>query len=148
MNVNECSPGSSAPNVLTELLECEKFSRGDSDNRDNCDIPVIISNRSTSVSLNSQPRSLITIKTTNTCNVRPSKLALWNCCSVKNKIASICDCIINDKLDIFVLTETWLCDNARDSAIFDYYLPNYQCFHKPRAQRGGGVGVILRKGYG
>lgn len=46
-----------------------------------------------------------------------------------------------------MLTETWLCDNARDSAIFDYYLPNYQLFHKPRAQRGGGVGVILRKGY-
>ena len=128
--------------VFTELLECEKFSRGDSG-----DFPVTISNRSTSVSLNSQPRSLIIIKTTNTCNVRPSKLALWNCRSIKNKIASICDCIINDKLDILVLTETWLCDNARDSAILDYYLLNYQFFHKPRAQCGGGVGVILRKDY-
>ena len=55
--------------------------------------------------------------------------------------------IYYDKLDILVLTETWLCDNARDSAILDYYLPNYQFLHKPRAQRGGGVGVILRKGY-
>ena len=147
MIVNECSPGSSAPNVFTDLLECEKFSRGDSGDHDNCDIPVTISNRSTSVALNSQPRSLIIVKTTNTCNVRPSKLALWNCRSIKNKITSICDCNINDKLDILVLTETWLCNNARDSAILDYYLPNYQFFHKPRAQRGGGVGVILRKGY-
>ena len=53
MIVNECSPESSAPNVFTELLECEKFSRGDSGDHDNCDIPVTISNRSTSVSLNS-----------------------------------------------------------------------------------------------
>ncbi|KAK2568581.1 hypothetical protein P5673_006515, partial [Acropora cervicornis] len=120
MNVNEYCPGSSAPNVHTQLLECEKFSRGDSGDHDNCDIPVTISNKSTT---------------------------LWHCRSIKNKIALICDCIINDKLDILVLTETWLCDNARDSAILDYYLPNYQFFHKPRAQRGGGVGVILRKGY-
>lgn len=52
MNVNECFFGSFVLNVFIELLECEKFFCGDSDNYDNCDILVIIFNRFISVLLN------------------------------------------------------------------------------------------------
>jgi len=145
LNIQEIKVQTSSMNNNDKLVS--SYGNSCDNDVDTGTIPVIISHRSNSVLSERQQRTLVNIKTTNTCNSRPSLLGLWNCRSIKNKIATICDCIINDKLDIFVLTETWLSDSIQDSTILDGFLPDYNFLHKPRAQRGGGVGVVLRKGY-
>lgn len=63
-----------------------------------------------------RPRILINIKPqTATYPSHSSKFALGNCRSLRNKIPYICDCVLSEKLDIFVLTESWLNGNARDT---------------------------------
>lgn len=79
-----------------------------------------------------------------------SKIAVWNAWSMNKKTSIICDHIISENIDILVLTETWLTANqCNNSIIADITntLQDYQLFHVPRTSRGGGVCVILRKGY-
>ena len=79
-----------------------------------------------------------------------SKLALWNCRSIRSKTSSICDAVLSEKLDIIVLTETWLNGDTRDNPVIadiTNNLPDHKFLHIPRYGRGGGVGVVLRKGY-
>lgn len=70
----------------------------------------------------------------------------------RGKSASICDLIIDHKLDILLITESWLKGDSRDNrALADIYatLPDYAVYHKPRKFcRGGGICIILRKGFG
>ena len=79
-----------------------------------------------------------------------SKLALRNCRFIKSKTSGICDAVLSEKLDIIVLTETWLNGDTRDNPVIadiTKNLPDHKFIHVPRYGRGGGVGVVLRKGY-
>lgn len=62
----------------------------------------------------------------------------------------LCDYVINEHIDIFAVTETWLSGDERDdSCLADVLasLPNYSWLHNPRKDRhGGGVGICIRKG--
>ena len=67
------------------------------------------------------------------------------------KSASICDLIIDHRLDILVITESWLKGDSRDDhtlADISTTLPDYVVHHQPRKfRRGGGICIILRKGF-
>ena len=69
--------------------------------------------------------------------------ALVNIQSVGNKTCEIRDYINDNKLDVLVLTETWL--NNSDSAKIKEMTPDTHKFlHVPRgAGRGGGVGIFI-----
>ena len=66
---------------------------------------------------------------------------------VSNEAASIIELIISRKLDILVITETWLYSD--DSAkLREITPPGYQSFSNPRdSRRGGGVAAICRENY-
>ena len=73
------------------------------------------------------------------------KCALVNIQSVGNKTCEIRDYIIDNQLDILVLTETWL--NKCDSAKIKEMTPDTHKFlHIPRGTgRGGGRGDLYLK---
>lgn len=78
------------------------------------------------------------------------KLAVWNVRSLGNKSSVIADLVLSKNLDILILTETWLNgDNTDDLKIND--LLNTLCDHEfisaPRQGKGGGIGILLRKGF-
>lgn len=76
------------------------------------------------------------------------RFAQWNARSIKakNKSTALCDFVINQHIDLLVITETWLTGTERDNrAIADIRntLPNFVFHHIPRLHcRGGGVGVL------
>ena len=71
-------------------------------------------------------------------------LALMNCQSIRNKTTAVMDHILEHKVDIAVLTETWLQAGNRDLAVIgELELPGYKLHHRPRQHRGGGVGVLI-----
>ena len=95
--------------------------------------------------------NLIHIKKSNSCS--PSaKFALWNAQSMRGraKASAIIDFVISRQLDIFAITESWLTGDERDNRVLSDLrnsLPNYVLYHVPRKKRGGGVAVLLRKGF-
>ncbi|KXJ79520.1 hypothetical protein RP20_CCG000600 [Aedes albopictus] len=68
----------------------------------------------------------------------------WNSRSIRNKEGEFFDFIDNHKIDVAVVTETWLQPN---NSIFH---PNYSCVRLDRstqvANRGGGVAIFVREG--
>ena len=81
-----------------------------------------------------------------------AKCAVWNARSVKKrcKAASIIDFAISDKLDILAIVESWLTGDGRDTRLLSdlrNVFPDYEFHHVPRSTRGGGVGVLLQKGF-
>ena len=83
-----------------------------------------------------------------------TKFGLWNARSIKSKTAaSICDFVMENKLDILAMTETFLTgDHTRkdECALADLKstLPDHVLHHIPRLNRsGGGVCVLLRSGF-
>ena len=81
--------------------------------------------------------------------VLPTNFGLLNCQSTKQKTTILNDWIVDDKLDIAVLTETWLTGTEFDKTIISDICPlGYTCVHVPRKdRRGGGIAIILKKGY-
>ena len=75
------------------------------------------------------------------------KCALVNIQSVGNKTCEIRDYINDNKLDILMLTETWL--NNYDSAKIREMTPDTHTFlHVSRGdRRGGGVGIFISKSF-
>ena len=75
-------------------------------------------------------------------------IGLMNCQSIKNKANLILDTIIDKKISMMFLTETWL-RMEKDDLQLKNALPNgYSCIHRPRTTgtRGGGVGLIFHNG--
>ena len=72
---------------------------------------------------------------------------LLNVQSVGNKTLDIYELIIDKKLDVLALTETWL--NMYDTAKIKEMTPNTHTFiHIPRSgKRGGGVGIFLQNSF-
>lgn len=75
-------------------------------------------------------------------------LALMNCQSVRNKTSLVMDHILENKVDIAVMTETWLQPGNRDLMVIgELEVPGYTLYHKPRERRGGGVGVLVNSSF-
>ena len=81
-----------------------------------------------------------------------ARFALWNARSLKSngKATSVCNFVLDNRIDILALTETWLTNSDRDNpalATISQTLPNFDIHHIPRSTPGGGVGVLLEKGF-
>ena len=75
-------------------------------------------------------------------------LCVLNPRSVRNKTHVLCDYIVDNDLDVFAITESWLSDdsNKHKKTIGHLTLPGYDLFHVPRPnRRGGGVAVIHKQ---
>ena len=72
---------------------------------------------------------------------------LLNARSINNKTLQIKDYVVDKKIDIFALTETWLKpDDCSDYIIRDISPTGYAFVHTPRPDgNGGGVGLLYRK---
>ena len=56
----------------------------------------------------------------------------------------ISEIIIDNNLDIVMLTETWLYDKG-DEAYISFMTPGgYNCHSFPRGARGGGIAIIVK----
>ena len=75
------------------------------------------------------------------------KCGLLNVQSVGNKTIEIRELIEQFKLDIFMITETWLKEGVGEDSKINEMLPDtHNFFHVPRKiQVGGGVGIFLSK---
>ncbi|KAI2645342.1 hypothetical protein H4Q32_028855 [Labeo rohita] len=73
------------------------------------------------------------------------RMALCNTRSLNNKTFVLNDAITSHNLDLFFLTETWLCPG--DDSAFSELLPfGYFYFNTPRQTgRGGGIATIFRQ---
>ena len=87
-----------------------------------------------------------------TCISVPStglQLGLWNARSLTNTTRAVTDLVVDNNLDVLVITESWLSgDSNRDGhtlADLESCLPNYDIIHRPRkSSRGGGIFVLYR----
>ena len=77
-----------------------------------------------------------------------SKLCLLNSRSVCNKMSFINDFVIEHNVDLLCLTETWLnANNSNYQSIINELTPKGYLFENvPRKTRGGGVGILFKKG--
>lgn len=77
-------------------------------------------------------------------------LGVWNAAYMKAKTPSICDMIIEQKLHLLLITESWLNGDSRDDcAIADLKntLPQFNFHQRPRLdKKGGGVCILSHKG--
>ena len=91
--------------------------------------------------------TLITIPRISSSNTRLNlKCALWNARSLSGKVAALSTHLLDNKIDVFVITETWLREET-DHIIseFSSCVSGYTFYHRPRlARRGGGVAIITR----
>ena len=74
---------------------------------------------------------------------------LINIQSVGNKTNKVKNLVIDQNLDICMLTETWLSNNISDSSKIHDMKPNsHNFYHVPRVNKsGGGVGILIKKTY-
>ena len=73
--------------------------------------------------------------------------SMINIQSVGNKTNTIHNLIIDQDLDICMLTETWLRNNFSDKSKISEMTPiTHNCHHIPRPNKGGGgVGILIKK---
>jgi len=78
-----------------------------------------------------------------------SSMGLLNARSARHKAPLIHDVITNNRLDLLLLTETWITSDAPDAVKLNVAPPGYSVVHQPRGssteQRGGGLAVIHRE---
>ena len=80
----------------------------------------------------------------------PTLFTYLNADSIKNKTVSISDYVVENKIDILAIAETWLFSNEALNAIVinDMTPQGYRFEHIPRqdaaCERGGGVGIMFR----
>ena len=82
-----------------------------------------------------------------------TRFSLWNARSLKSKGKSISmsDFVIQNRVDVLAITETWLTNSDKDNislASISNTLPGHEFIHSPRlGTTGGGVGILVRKGF-
>ena len=81
---------------------------------------------------------------TSSCQINGINLGLINAHSVRGKIDVICDHVIDHKLDILCLTETWLSASRDVRVISELTLAGYKFMHVDRRGRGGGVAILYK----
>lgn len=95
-----------------------------------------------------KPRVLINIDTTSHLPAfTPAfKTALINCQSLNGKSNSILETIVESKLSLALLTETWINENSNDIALHHATPDGYTFIQAPRkgTRKGGGVAIISR----
>ncbi len=75
------------------------------------------------------------------------RVGLWNAQSIKLKSALTHDYMIEEKLDLLFVTESWLCEEGNEKEIGELEKGDFQYHHNPRkGRKGGGVAVIRRLG--
>ena len=84
---------------------------------------------------------------TSSCQINGINLGLINAQSVRGKIDVICDHVIDHKLDILCLPETWLSASRDARVISELTLPGYKFMHVDRRGRGGGVAILYKSSY-
>lgn len=85
--------------------------------------------------------------TSNSKSYRNVNFCLLNTRSIRNKSDLIKEFLLDSKLDILALTETWLQGNNDQYSIRDITPTNYVFKHIDRKSRGGGVGLIYNKAF-
>ena len=80
---------------------------------------------------------------------KPSKamnFSLLNVRSLSNKASQVNEYIVDNKIDVMALTETWLLPSDLHGPVINEAIPRgYDFRHVSRGGRGGGVGVIFKK---
>jgi len=141
-------------NLHTAALNIQ-FDTSDSSEQNNGFIPVITpsfqpqgQNRERLIK-HRNTHNLIKINRTSLApTVQPCKainFSLLNVRSLSNKPALVNDFIVDNKIDILTLTETWLAE-VPDGFVINEATPcGYEFRHVPRKRgRGGGVGIIIK----
>ncbi|KAK6168192.1 hypothetical protein SNE40_022069 [Patella caerulea] len=86
----------------------------------------------------------------NLINVHPKpkpaeiKIRHLNTRSVRNKTNEISDNIIEDDIDLFFISESWLCDCGDEAKIADLTPSSYKFQHVPRLHSSGGIAVLYK----
>ena len=76
----------------------------------------------------------------------PIDFCLLNTRSVKNKVSTVKDFVVDHNIDIFALTESWLRPGETDAQVIDELCATgYHLMHVPRQSRGGGVALLYKK---
>ena len=73
------------------------------------------------------------------------EFCLLNSRSIKNKASLLNDFVIENKVDVMVITETWLPPGDVDQAVKTVTPQGYVLRCVSREQRGGGVAVVCKK---
>ena len=79
--------------------------------------------------------------------INPSllKVCHWNARSIRNKTTTCTELILDHKVDIMFLTETWLSVDSDQVAIGELTLSGYNFINVPRrTDNHGGIGVLYR----
>ena len=66
---------------------------------------------------------------------------------MSNKVAAVCDSILSNRTDLFIITESWINDNngGMVDADFDSSMDGYTTQHVQRSKRrGGGICLVSR----
>ena len=72
------------------------------------------------------------------------RIGHWNSRSMKTKVVHVCDLIVQNQLDVLVITESWLTGDNKDNLVIgdiNTTLPNYRMFHL-------GTGVKFGRSFG
>ena len=88
-------------------------------------------------------QNLISIPRTNTKSSFELKFGTVNAMSLNNKSLSILETVLDHKLDILLITETWINDEKTD-VLGDLNSSGYTFKNFPREdRRGGGIGLLF-----
>ena len=86
-------------------------------------------------------QNLISISRTNTKSTFELKFGTVNAMSLNNKSLSILETVLDHKLDILLITETWINDEKAD-VFGDLNSNGYTFKNFPREDRRGGIGLL------
>ena len=147
-----CNPGPDNSRCLGHdcaVLSRSKSTRGQSSNGVGKVIPVrVTSGRPTKLCMTQQrnQRNLAKLKFNRSYNMPPFSFHTINARSVKNKVAELRHYITDNRVDLLVITESWLSSN--DNVVVNRLIPDgYKFIHQPREKRkGGGLAVLHRNG--
>jgi hypothetical protein len=112
-------------------------------------IKSIVTNRSnqqSNISCGVNPPNLTCLSPVNR-KTSLTNICILNARSVKNKTTTLKDYMIDNKIDIFGITETWLRPGEADNmTLGDLTPPGYSTYHVPRQNRRGGRGCTCDEG--
>ena len=72
---------------------------------------------------------------------KPMSFAVLNTRSVRKKTLPVKDLVVEQDVDIFAITESWLSSESDEFIIRDLCLTGYEFHNVPRGSRGGGLGI-------
>ena len=73
---------------------------------------------------------------------KPMSFAVLNTRSVRKKTLPVKDLVVEQDVDIFAITESWLSSESDEFIIRDLCLTGYEFHNVPSSSRGGGLGIL------